>query len=179
VEARSRTSTDPKVELLRLSEQDAGAVSALSEQPRVVETTAPFTTLGGDVFSRWLARPGLMLGAWRNTQLAGVILVERPNAFLRAHVADIGYVAVADGARGLGIGDLLVAAALEWARAEDVLRVELRVWPANIGAARLYERHGFVLEGRLRAHALVGDRLVDALLMAWTAPEIESHDNWT
>jgi RimJ/RimL family protein N-acetyltransferase len=60
-----------------------------------------------------------------------------------------------------------------------MLRVELRVWPANIGAVRLYERHGFALEGRLRAHARVGERLVDALLLAWVAPNVVSHDNWT
>jgi RimJ/RimL family protein N-acetyltransferase len=179
VEPRSRTPGGLEIELRRLTARDAESVTALAEQSRVIATTAPFTTLGGDVFSRWLERPGLMLGAWRDTRLTGVILVERPNTLLRAHVADIGYVAVSDSARGLGIGDLLVGATLDWARAEGVLRVELRVWPANIGAVRLYERHGFVLEGRLRAHAQLGDRLVDALLMAWTASEIESYDNWT
>jgi N-acetylmuramic acid 6-phosphate etherase len=179
VEPRSRTPVGLEIELRRLTARDAESVTALAEQHRVIATTAPFTTLGGDVFSRWLERPGLMLGAWRDTRLAGVILVERSNTLLRAHVADIGYVAVSDSARGLGIGDLLVGATLDWARAEGVLRVELRVWPANIGAVRLYERHGFVLEGRLRAHAQLGDRLVDALLMAWTASEIESYDNWT
>jgi RimJ/RimL family protein N-acetyltransferase len=168
------------VELRRLTADDAQALTALAEQPSVVATTAPFTRLGGgDVFARWLERPGLMLGAWRDIQLVGAIIVERPHAFLRAHVVDVGYVAVSESARGQGIGDQLVAATLAWACAEGVRRVELRVWPANIGAVRLYERHGFVLEGRLRAHAQVGDRLVDALLLAWTAPNIETHDNWT
>ena len=169
-----------EIALRALTAGDAAALAMLAEQPSVRAATAPFANLGGEAFFHaWLSRPGLALGAWHDVELVGVILVERRDATWRAHVADVSFVAVSDAARGQAVGDRLIEAALAWARAALLSRIELRVWPANIGALRLYERHGFQLEGRLRAHACVQGRFVDALLMAWVAPETETFDNWT
>jgi GNAT superfamily N-acetyltransferase len=50
---------------------------------------------------------------------------------------------VAEGARRAGVGDALVARAIERAAERGARRVELDCNEANAGALALYERHGF------------------------------------
>lgn len=67
-------------------------------------------------------------------------------------VLDLGMM-VARSWRGRGVGRELVAESLRWARERtDAHKVALQVWPDNEAAIRLYERFGFVEEGRLRRH---------------------------
>ena len=47
--------------------------------------------------------------------------------------------------RGTGAADELMAAALEWAEAQDCRTVRLCVIEGNVAARRVYERHGFGL----------------------------------
>ncbi|WP_085315673.1 GNAT family N-acetyltransferase [Derxia lacustris] len=88
----------------------------------------------------------------------------------RAHVLSLG-MAVRDDRHGRGIGTALLRAALEvaddWLAA---LRIELTVFADNAPAIALYQRHGFEVEGRMRAHALRGGAYVDSLLMARLHP---------
>jgi ribosomal protein S18 acetylase RimI-like enzyme len=51
---------------------------------------------------------------------------------------------VAPEARGAGVGDILVAAAIDWARAHGARRIELDVLDSNHHAIALYVRNGFV-----------------------------------
>ncbi len=83
----------------------------------------------------------------------------------RAHAAEFG-MAVRDDWQGRGVGDALLAAAI--AQARDWLglrRLELTVFADNAAALALYEKHGFQVEGRLRAWALRAGRLEDVLTM--------------
>ena len=50
-------------------------------------------------------------------------------------------------ARGRGVGDALVAAVIDWARARKVRSVHLWLTEANSHARLLYERRGFSLTG--------------------------------
>ncbi len=59
---------------------------------------------------------------------------------------------VADGWRGRGIGSLLMEQAVAWSRDQGAHKISLEVWPHNTGARALYEKFGFVAEGRLRRH---------------------------
>jgi ribosomal protein S18 acetylase RimI-like enzyme len=52
--------------------------------------------------------------------------------------------------RGQGVGDALVAACVEWARARGAREVVLHVFPHNTAAIALYAKHGFVERGVLR-----------------------------
>jgi RimJ/RimL family protein N-acetyltransferase len=56
--------------------------------------------------------------------------------------------AVARDWRGRGIGSALLAAGIEWARERDLHKVTLAVFPHNTAAIALYEKFGFVEEGR-------------------------------
>ncbi len=82
------------------------------------------------------------------------------------HVADIGLM-VARSHRRQGIGRALLEAAVEWARANDVRKLELHVFTYNEAAIALYQSFGFEREGLRKQHYLQNGRLVDAYVMAY------------
>jgi RimJ/RimL family protein N-acetyltransferase len=47
----------------------------------------------------------------------------------------------------------------------DYRRLELEVFAINTAAIRLYEREGFVHEGRRRGAVIIGDEAVDMVMM--------------
>jgi RimJ/RimL family protein N-acetyltransferase len=83
-----------------------------------------------------------------------------------AHVADLGLMVAAD-YRRRGIGRSLLDAAVEWASAAAIRKLELHVFPWNEPAIRLYEGFGFQREGVRRGHYSRDGADVDALLMAY------------
>jgi RimJ/RimL family protein N-acetyltransferase len=54
--------------------------------------------------------------------------------------------------RGRGLGGKLLEELMRWARSRGAHKLTLQVWPHNTAAIALYERYGFVAEGRLRRH---------------------------
>ena len=74
---------------------------------------------------------------------------------------------VAAGHRRQGIGRSLLEQAVEWARENEIEKLELHVFPHNQPAIKLYEQFGFDREGLRRGHFRRGGRLVDAVLMAY------------
>ena len=86
-------------------------------------------------------------------------------------VAQLGMFVTA-GWRGRGVGGALVAEAIEQARALGAHKVSLQVWPHNGAARRLYRRHGFAEEGRLRRHyRRRNGQLWDAVIMGLVLDE--------
>lgn len=82
-----------------------------------------------------------------------------------AHVLQIG-MAVAPEAQGRGVGHALMTAGIELAEGWlGVRRLELDVFVDNERARHLYERHGFVVEGRLRRYAFRRGTYVDTFMM--------------
>ena len=74
--------------------------------------------------------------------------------------------------RGRGVGSALVEAGVAAARRLGAHKVALQVWPHNEAALRLYRRHGFVEEGRLRRHYRRRDgELWDAVVMGLVLDE--------
>jgi RimJ/RimL family protein N-acetyltransferase len=59
---------------------------------------------------------------------------------------------VARGWRERGVGSALVAASIDWARANGLHKLTLSVFPQNTAAIGLYRKFGFVEEGRRVAH---------------------------
>lgn len=95
--------------------------------------------------------------------------------------ADIGMM-VRIGHRGRGIGSALLDAGIEWARAKTAHKVTLLVWPHNEPAIALYEKYGFVVEGRLARHwrrrnGQLWDAVPMGLVLDTTSPGSPFDDN--
>ena len=73
------------------------------------------------------------------------------------HVLHLEALAVSPHARRSGIGSLLVEAAIDEARRRGARKLGLRALSTNSGAIRLYERHGFREEARLKEEIRLPD----------------------
>ncbi|MBD0837175.1 MULTISPECIES: GNAT family N-acetyltransferase [unclassified Streptomyces] len=82
-----------------------------------------------------------------------------------AHVRQIQGLAVAEEARGRGVGRALVRAAVEEARRRGARRLTLRVLGHNTAARKLYEAEGFVVEGVLPEEFRLDGAYVDDVVM--------------
>ena len=111
---------------------------------------------------------GVALSAWSGEQIAGEIHAGRlgPRQFDNS-LTEL-TVAVHPDVQGRGIGGLLFEALFAEARKlAGVTRVELFCREGNRHAFRLYERLGFVIEGRLVRRVVLADGTVeDDLAMA-------------
>ena len=99
-------------------------------------------------------------------EIVGRLSIARDQHPASRHVADLGLM-VAEAHRRRGLGHALLAAAVEWARASDVRKLELHVFPHNEAAIKLYEQFGFVKEGYRRRQYRRGNEYADAILMAY------------
>ena len=82
-------------------------------------------------------------------------------------------IVVHPGCSGQGIGTMIMSALADWARcAPAVEKVELIVRSTNDRARRLYEKFGFVEEGRFRNRIRLTDgSYIDDVTMAWFPKE--------
>ena len=98
-------------------------------------------------FQRFVTDPDwVVLIADRGGEQIGHLSIE-----LERGIAGIGML-VAPEARGTGVGAALMAACIDWCRAKRAHKVSLTMWPHNTAARALYEKFGFVEEGRLVRH---------------------------
>ncbi len=76
-------------------------------------------------------------------------------------------ISVARGAQRRGVGTAMMNAMCDYADGwVGAMRIELTVYTDNLAAIRLYERHGFQIEGTHRGYALRDGVFVDAHAMA-------------
>jgi ribosomal protein S18 acetylase RimI-like enzyme len=81
-------------------------------------------------------------------------------------VLSINGVAVAKEAQGRGIGSILLAAAAEEGTRRGARKITLNVHGTNTVARRLYERHGYILEGTHPREFVIEGQYVDKLTLA-------------
>lgn len=82
-----------------------------------------------------------------------------------SHVRQIQGLAVAEEARGTGVGRALLRAVRDEAKRHGARRLTLRVLGHNTPARKLYEAEGFVVEGILPGEFLLQGEYVDDVLM--------------
>jgi RimJ/RimL family protein N-acetyltransferase len=81
------------------------------------------------------------------------------------HAGEFG-ISVAQEYAGLGIGRAMIEYMIAWAERSGVVRkINLKVRVDNAGAIRLYERMGWVHEGRTTRDTLIDGEFNDCLLM--------------
>ncbi|MET9022356.1 GNAT family N-acetyltransferase [Actinopolymorpha sp. NPDC004070] len=133
-------------------------------------STSGFPSLQGETRTSFFDdhnTPDLHLVAVSNGTLAGYVRITPMVPFPEgAHVLGIYGFAVAPAVRGQGVGSALLIAAQEYARGRGARKLSLRVFGTNTTARRLYERHGFVVEGTLRAAFLIEGQYVDDVWMS-------------
>ena len=107
----------------------------------------------------------LFLVATEASDVVGWLELQRVQAHKMRHVAVL-TLAVGARHRRMGIGTDLLRRGYGWARRHDVRKISLNVRAGNEAAVALYEREGFVREGREAQHVRVGDGFEDNLIMA-------------
>ncbi|MET8813134.1 GNAT family N-acetyltransferase [Streptomyces sp. NPDC004549] len=106
------------------------------------------------------------LAAELDGRLVGYVRICQPVPLaVNAHVRQIQGIAVAEEARGLGVGRALVRGAVELARAQGARRLTLRVLGHNTPARGLYESEGFKVEGVFPEEFFIAGEYVDDVCM--------------
>ncbi|MFK7089598.1 GNAT family N-acetyltransferase [Chromobacterium violaceum] len=72
--------------------------------------------------------------------------------------------------RGMGLGGWLMESTVRLAEQRGFRRLELTVHADNLNAIKLYQRQGFLLEGRKREAVCIDGRRIDVLMMARLSP---------
>ncbi|CUW90043.1 GNAT family N-acetyltransferase [Rhizobium pusense] len=98
-------------------------------------------------------------------EVAGWCDIRRQDRVTRAHCGTLG-IGILPAYRDKGLGAQLMRRALDSARQGGLHRVELSVHADNARAIALYEKIGFVHEGRARDAVLIDGRYIDSLNMA-------------
>lgn len=82
-----------------------------------------------------------------------------------AHVFGLWNLVVAEQARRMSVASALLSAAERLAGSQGAKKIGLRVLATNTGAIRLYEQHGYAVEGRYVDEFLIDGAYVDDLSM--------------
>ena len=168
-----------KLTLRRVKPADAAAIAEQFADPEVFGGTLQLPFASEEMWTQRIAgmnppAPG------SNDLVLCAVLDEKPVGLAglhpvgpsvrRRHAMGMG-ITVAKASQGQGVGQALMAGLLDYAdNWAQVLRIELTVYHDNARAIRLYERHGFELEGRLKAYALRNGVYEDVLTMARLHP---------
>ena len=118
----------------------------------------------------YLARVGesdnsLAILALAGDTIAGSLTFDGGRRPWLRHAGEFG-ISVAQEYAGLGIGRAMIESMIAWAERSGVVRkINLKVRVDNAGAIRLYERMGWVHEGRTTRDTLIDGQFNDCLLM--------------
>ncbi len=162
--------TPSTVSLRRLTTVDVPAFHALriemfARHPREFRSTPADAAATPLSAAAERLASSFVVGAYRDDVLVGMAGVTRESREKLRHSGLLWGMYVADAARGTGLGDRLVAAVLDHARAEGVTRVVLTVMAHNARAERLYARWEFVRYGLDPGAVLIDGVPYDEALM--------------
>jgi putative acetyltransferase len=156
-----------QISIRAFEERDVAAFIRIHSQRSVAAMTLqiPFQR-HEEITQRFAFQPHQrMLAAELNGQVVGIgglTLFSRR----QAHVGAIG-MGVDEAVHGRGVGTALLTTILDLAdNWYNLRRVQLEVYTDNTAAIRLYQRHGFEIEGTHRAFAFRLGEYVDAHTMA-------------
>jgi ribosomal-protein-alanine N-acetyltransferase len=131
----------------------------------IEEAAYPFPWTRG-IFSECLRVGYGCLGVFQNGDLAGYVIFNWGAG--ESHLLNL---CVDPRRQGQGLGSLLLAQAIDRARAMDCHAMYLEVRPSNPEAASLYERRGFRVVGRRPDYYRSAEGREDAIIMRLDFPE--------
>jgi RimJ/RimL family protein N-acetyltransferase len=111
----------------------------------------------------------VVIVASRSDELAGYVELVGEKFRRNRYTAEV-IIGVLAEASGQGVGTALLAESKRWAAARGLRRIELNVMAHNHRAIALYERLGFVREGRRVDCLLIDGTFRDELYMAMILP---------
>ena len=108
----------------------------------------------------------ITLLAFLNDKIAGIVNITADQRKRVRHIGDL-FIVIGKRYWNNGLGSLLLEEVVEWAQASSVLRrLQLTVQTRNQGAVHLYQKHGFVIEGRQERGAYIEEgEFIDVYLM--------------
>ncbi len=107
----------------------------------------------------------LVLVALHGDTIVGSLSFEGGRRARIRHTGELG-ISVSRSLTGQGIGRALLEMLIDWAERSAVIRkLNLRTRVDNVGAIRLYERLGWVVEGRVTRDQCIGDVYTDTVFM--------------
>jgi L-phenylalanine/L-methionine N-acetyltransferase len=158
-----------KVEIRSAEPDDYQALQLLHAQPRVIHGTMQVPWTSQEVWrKRCIERPDniRVLVACADGGIVGCGALSIPVAARRRHVGELG-LSVHDDWHRRGIGSSLLGSVLQLADCWlNLTRTELTVYTDNQPAIALYEKFGFVREGRLVRYAYRNGDYADVYAMA-------------
>jgi ribosomal protein S18 acetylase RimI-like enzyme len=126
-----------------------------------------FTPADRTAFFTERAGPDAHLVAEENGEVLGYLRLQDKYPFIEGEgVLSVNGLAVADEARGRGVGSILLTAAAQEGRRRGSRKITLQVHATNRPARRLYERHGYVVEGTRHREFMIEGRYIDSLDLA-------------
>ena len=108
----------------------------------------------------------ITLLAFLNDKIAGLVNITADQRKRVRHIGDL-FIVIGKRYWNNGLGSFLLEEVVEWAQASGILRrLQLTVQTRNQAAVHLYQKHGFVIEGRQERGAYIeeGD-FIDVYLM--------------
>ena len=108
----------------------------------------------------------ITLLAFLNDKIAGIVNITADQRKRVQHIGDL-FIVIGKRYWNNGLGSLLLEEAIEWAQASGVLRrLQLTVQTRNQAAIHLYQKHGFIIEGRQERGAYIEEgEFIDVYLM--------------
>ena len=108
----------------------------------------------------------ITLLAFLNDKIAGLVNITADQRKRVRHIGDL-FIVIGKKYWNNGLGSLLLEEVVEWAQASGILRrLQLTVQTRNQAAVHLYQKHGFVIEGRQERGAYIEERkFIDVYLM--------------
>ena len=108
----------------------------------------------------------ITLLAFLNDKIAGIVNITAEQRKRVRHIGDL-FIVIGKRYWNNGLGSLLIEEAIEWAQASGILRrLQLTVQTRNQAAVHLYQKHGFITEGRQERGAYIEEgKFIDVYLM--------------
>ena len=108
----------------------------------------------------------ISLLALLNDEIAGLVNITADQRKRVRHIGDL-FIVIGQKYWNNGLGSLLLEEVVEWAQASGILRrLQLTVQTRNQAAVHLYQKNGFVIEGRQERGAYIGEgEFIDVYLM--------------